>query len=78
MSVACATTAGQRPDVGEGIHGSTATSMGDTEEADMPLVGIGHLTMLDVAPSDWVSLAHEAGFDAVGIRPHAPTACARR
>lgn len=34
----------------------------------MPLVGIGHLTMLDVAPSDWVSLAHEAGFDAVGIR----------
>ncbi len=34
----------------------------------MPLVGIGHLTMLDVAPPDWVSLAHEAGFDAVGIR----------
>ena len=34
----------------------------------MPLVGIGHLTMLDTAPPDWVSLAHEAGFDAVGIR----------
>ena len=34
----------------------------------MPLVGIGHLTMLDVAPPDWVSLAHVAGFDAVGIR----------
>jgi sugar phosphate isomerase/epimerase len=34
----------------------------------MPLVGIGHLTMLSVAPPDWVSLAHEAGFDAVGIR----------
>ena len=34
----------------------------------MPLVGIGHLTMLDVAPPNWVSLAHEAGFDAVGIQ----------
>jgi sugar phosphate isomerase/epimerase len=33
-----------------------------------PLVGIGHLTMLDVAPPDWVTLAHDAGFDAVGIR----------
>lgn len=33
-----------------------------------PIVGIGHLTMLDVAPPDWVSLAHEAGFDGVGIR----------
>jgi sugar phosphate isomerase/epimerase len=32
------------------------------------LVGIGHLTMLDIAPPDWVTLAHEAGFDAVGIR----------
>jgi len=31
-------------------------------------VGIGHLTMLDVAPPDWVSLAQEAGFDGVGIR----------
>ena len=34
----------------------------------MPLVGIGHLTMLDTAPPDWVSLAYKAGFDAVGIR----------
>ena len=34
----------------------------------MPLVGIGHLTMLDTAPPDWVSLAHNAGFNAVGIR----------
>jgi sugar phosphate isomerase/epimerase len=34
----------------------------------MPLVGIGHLTMLDTAPPDWVTLAHDAGFDAVGIR----------
>src|SRR5260370_26418031 len=34
----------------------------------MPLVGIGHLTMLDVAPPDWVSLARDTGFDAVGIR----------
>jgi hypothetical protein len=41
----------------------------------MPLVGIGHLTMLDTAPPDWVSLAHDAGFDAVGIRaaPIGPT-----
>ena len=41
----------------------------------MPLVGIGHLTMLDIAPPDWVSLAHDAGFDAVGIRaaPIGPT-----
>jgi sugar phosphate isomerase/epimerase len=34
----------------------------------MPLVGIGHLTMLDVAPPEWVSVAYESGFDAVGIR----------
>jgi sugar phosphate isomerase/epimerase len=33
-----------------------------------PLIGIGHLTMLDVAPPAWVTLAAEAGFDAVGIR----------
>jgi sugar phosphate isomerase/epimerase len=33
-----------------------------------PMVGVGHLTMLDVAPPDWVSLAGETGFDAVGIR----------
>jgi sugar phosphate isomerase/epimerase len=34
----------------------------------MPLVGIGHLTMLGIAPPDWVWLAHDSGFDAVGIR----------
>jgi hypothetical protein len=34
----------------------------------MSLVGIGHLTMLDTAPPEWVSLAHDACFDAVGIR----------
>src|SRR5689334_18183428 len=33
-----------------------------------PMVGVGHLTMLDVAPPDWVSLAAQTGFDAVGIR----------
>ena len=33
-----------------------------------PLAGIGHLTILDVAPPDWVTLAHDAGFDAVSIR----------
>jgi sugar phosphate isomerase/epimerase len=33
-----------------------------------PFVGIGHLTMLDVAPPDLVTLAHDAGFDAVGLR----------
>jgi sugar phosphate isomerase/epimerase len=33
-----------------------------------PPVGIGHLTMLDVAPPDWVALAAEAGFDFVGVR----------
>jgi sugar phosphate isomerase/epimerase len=33
-----------------------------------PPIGIGHLTMLDVAPPDWVALAAAAGFDAVGIR----------
>jgi sugar phosphate isomerase/epimerase len=31
-------------------------------------VGVGHLTMLDAAPPDWVQLAHDAGFEAVGIR----------
>jgi sugar phosphate isomerase/epimerase len=32
------------------------------------MVGIGHLTMLDVAPPELVTVAQEAGFDAVGIR----------
>ncbi len=36
--------------------------------AHVPPVGIGHLTMLDVAPPDLVAVAHEARFDAVGIR----------
>jgi sugar phosphate isomerase/epimerase len=31
-------------------------------------VGVGHLTILDAAPPDLVQLAHEAGFEAVGIR----------
>jgi sugar phosphate isomerase/epimerase len=31
-------------------------------------VGVGHLTMLDAAPPDWVRLAHDAGFEAVGLR----------
>jgi sugar phosphate isomerase/epimerase len=31
-------------------------------------VGVGHLTILDVAPPDLVQLGHEAGFEAVGIR----------
>jgi sugar phosphate isomerase/epimerase len=31
-------------------------------------VGVGHLTLLDIAPPEWVTLAHQAGFDAVGIR----------
>lgn len=31
-------------------------------------VGVGHLTLLDAAPPDLVQLAHEAGFEAVGIR----------
>jgi sugar phosphate isomerase/epimerase len=32
------------------------------------LVGVGHMTVLDVAPPDWVTLAASAGFGAVGIR----------
>jgi sugar phosphate isomerase/epimerase len=36
--------------------------------APIPLVGIGHLTMLDVAPPELATIAHEAGFDAVGFR----------
>ncbi len=35
---------------------------------DRRVVGIGHLTMLDVAPPDLVTFAADAGFDAVGIR----------
>jgi sugar phosphate isomerase/epimerase len=31
-------------------------------------VGVGHLTMLDAAPPEWVRLAHDAAFEAVGIR----------
>jgi sugar phosphate isomerase/epimerase len=33
-----------------------------------PPRGIEHLTLLDVAPPDFVTLAAEAGFDAVGLR----------
>jgi sugar phosphate isomerase/epimerase len=33
-----------------------------------PPIAIGHFTMLDMAPPDWVTLAAGAGFDAVGIR----------
>lgn len=33
-----------------------------------PLIAIGHLTLLDTSPPDLVRIAHEAGFDAVGIR----------
>lgn len=33
-----------------------------------PPIGVAHLTMLDVAPPDWVALAARAGFDAVGVR----------
>jgi sugar phosphate isomerase/epimerase len=42
---------------------------------DMPIVGIGHMTMLDVAPPELVTAAHAAGFDAVGVRvaPAGPT-----
>jgi sugar phosphate isomerase/epimerase len=36
-----------------------------------PPIGIGHFTMLDVAPPDLVTLAAQAGFDAVGIRAEA-------
>ncbi len=31
-------------------------------------IGVGHLTVLDVAPPEWVALAAAAGFDAVGVR----------
>lgn len=31
-------------------------------------VGVGHLTMLDVSPPEWVQMVAEAGFEAVGIR----------
>jgi sugar phosphate isomerase/epimerase len=34
----------------------------------LPTIAIGHLTMLDVAPPEFVRVAHEAGFDAVGVR----------
>jgi sugar phosphate isomerase/epimerase len=33
-----------------------------------PTIGIGHLTLLDVAPPDLVLIAYRAGFDAVGLR----------
>jgi sugar phosphate isomerase/epimerase len=39
-----------------------------------PLIGIAHLTMLDVAPPEWVRLAAASGFDAVGIRAAAISA----
>jgi sugar phosphate isomerase/epimerase len=32
------------------------------------VLAVDHLTMLDVAPPDFVALAAEAGFDAVGLR----------
>jgi sugar phosphate isomerase/epimerase len=33
-----------------------------------PTIAIGHLTLLDTAPPDLVTLSREAGFDAVGVR----------
>jgi len=36
--------------------------------ATRPDVGLGHLTMLDVAPPDLVGVAAAAGFDFVGLR----------
>src|SRR5262245_59815918 len=33
-----------------------------------PVVGIGHLTLPDLAPPHLVTVAHRARFDAVGIR----------
>jgi hypothetical protein len=77
MRVAPGAPAGQRPNrrdraptvPADALLRSAGRSSGeDTGEADMPPVGVGHLTMLDTAPPDWVSLAHDAGFDAVGIR----------
>jgi sugar phosphate isomerase/epimerase len=39
-----------------------------SEGRDAVPVGIGHLTLLDVAPPDLVRMAATAGFDAVGLR----------
>ena len=33
-----------------------------------PPIGIGHLTMMDVSPPDFVTLAARTGFDVVGVR----------
>ena len=38
-----------------------------------PEIGMDHLTLLDVPPPDLVGVAHEAGFDCVGIRVSAVT-----
>lgn len=38
-----------------------------------PQVGVDHLTMLDIAPPDLVTIAGEAGFDSVGLRVVAAT-----
>src|SRR3990170_152424 len=38
-----------------------------------PEVGVDHLTMLDVSPPDLVTIAREAGFDAVSPRVAAST-----
>lgn len=38
-----------------------------------PEVGMDHLTMLDVSPPEFVSVAHEAGFDSVSLRVVAAT-----
>ncbi len=38
-----------------------------------PEVGIDPLTMLDVSPPEFVSIAREAGFDSVGLRVAAST-----
>jgi sugar phosphate isomerase/epimerase len=38
------------------------------------LIGIGHFTMLGVSPPELVLLAHESGFDAIGVRAATTTA----
>lgn len=54
-----------------GGYGQRASGRDQGEEAEARvtrIIGLDHLTMLDLAPPEFVAVAARAGFDAVGLR----------
>jgi sugar phosphate isomerase/epimerase len=50
------------------------TQRGERTQREQRVCALDHLTLLDIAPPDFVVLAAEAGFDAVGLRVAPATA----